>query len=150
MNNTSPIFEMILENPVGAPALVSARPSVVEQERDWQVDHQEGQLSVDVSETTKDLVIISPMAGAETNKIEVYIHNDLLTIRGYRPVPTVNNEITNRFYTECFWGSFSRTVVLPIDIKADLAQAEYNNGVLIVRVPKQRLQAKIPVMIVEE
>jgi len=150
MGQSAPIFEMIINDAQNASNFVTAKPSEVEPKAEWHVDHQEGQLTVDVGETEKELVVISPMAGADSNRIEVYVHNDLLTIRGFRQPPVIENELTNQFYSECFWGVFSRTIVLPVDVKADMAQAEYRNGVLIVRVPKQRTEARIPVVIVEE
>lgn len=145
-----PIFEMILDSSGEYPGFVNATPSQVEGSQNWDLDHQEGQLAVDVVETKKELVIISTMAGSDTGKIEVYIHNDLLTIRGRRNLPIDSTTIVNRFHEECFWGSFSRSVVLPLEVKADLARADYKNGVLTVIVPKQKTDTKIPVKIVEE
>jgi HSP20 family protein len=150
MSNQTPIFEMIINEANNASNFAFAKPSETESARDWHADHQEGQLAVDVSETTKEIVVIAPMAGAEAGRIEVYIHNDLLTIRGYRQPPTAENEITNQFYNECFWGAFSRTIVLPVEVKADFSRAEYKNGVLIIRVPKQRTEARIEVTVVDE
>ena len=110
---------------------------------------EEGQLSVDVLETAGDVVVISTLAGADMNNIEVSLHNDLLTIRGHRPEPHVEGSV-RYFAKECFWGKFSRTIVLPVDVKSDLAQAEYKNGVLTITIPKQSHNARIPVMIVDE
>lgn len=110
---------------------------------------QEGQLSVDVLETPEDIVVISTLAGADVDTIDVAVHNDLLTIRGARPEPTVSQAAHKYFHKECFWGKFSRTIVLPVDVKSDLAQAEYKNGVLTVTIPKQRLNTRIPVIIVD-
>src|SRR3989338_9501969 len=149
-SRTSPIFEMILNGDVGRAALARARETA-EAPLEWKAEeHQEGQLAVDVYETGKEMVVVSTMAGADTSHIEVYIHNDLLTIRGRRVMPVDADEVENTFHQECFWGTFSRSIVLPVEVKADLAAAEYVNGVLTVRVPKQRMDAKIPVVIVEE
>lgn len=114
----------------------------------WQLK-EEGQLSVDVVETQTDVVVISTLAGADSDNIEISLHNDLLTIRGRRPEPYVGESI-QVFHKECFWGNFSRTIVLPVDVKADLARAEYKSGVLTIVIPKQKHSAKIPVTIVEE
>ncbi|OGH73807.1 MAG: hypothetical protein A3C90_02390 [Candidatus Magasanikbacteria bacterium RIFCSPHIGHO2_02_FULL_51_14] len=141
---------MILNGDVGRAALARAKEKASGAMEEWQVEHQEGQLAVDVYETKKEVVIVSTMAGADTSHIEVYIHSDLLTIRGRRVMPVDADEIENTFHQECFWGTFSRSIVLPVEVKADLAAAEYVNGVLTVRVPKQRMDAKIPVVIVEE
>lgn len=146
----TPIFEMILKGNGTHASRARAVPLSDDQAKQWTtVGQPEGQLAVDVHETKDHVVVVSTMAGAATDEIEVHIHNDLLTIRGRRPLPSIEGR-TNTFYTECFWGPFSRSVVLPVDVKADLAQAEYTNGVLVVRVPKRTADAKIPVTIVEE
>ncbi|PIR04351.1 MAG: hypothetical protein COV59_01310 [Candidatus Magasanikbacteria bacterium CG11_big_fil_rev_8_21_14_0_20_39_34] len=114
---------------------------------DWHEDHVEGQLAVDVYEDDTDLIVISTMAGADTEKLEIYVHNDLLTIRGQRVLP--QESLGKVHHTECFWGKFSRTIVLPVDVKGELSKAEYKNGVLTVRIPKKRYNAKIPIKVVE-
>lgn len=114
----------------------------------WQMA-EEGQLSVDVLETSEDLIILSTLAGANLEDIEVSLHTDLLTIRGSRPEPEFETDV-HYFHKECFWGKFSRTIVLPVDVKADMARAEYKNGVLNITIPKQKHNARIPVVIVEE
>lgn len=109
---------------------------------------QEGQLSVDVLETATELVVIATMAGTKPNDIELHLHNDFLTIRGLRRSPMV--ESAHYFNEECFWGSFSRTIVLPVDVKADSAQSEYRNGVLTIRLPKAKQTSTIPIMVIED
>lgn len=143
----SQIFEMILDVDPLEGAKAQAVPSQME---DWHTGHEEGQLAVDVLETKTDIVVISSIAGVETSSIELHIHNDLLTIRGTRPPPLDNSKIVNYFHEECFWGVFSRTIVLPVEVRVDSAQAEYKNGILIIRIPKQRGESRIPVIIVEE
>lgn len=145
------IFEMILKSTgeinSAASAVVS---SIGEKEPDWRVEHQEGQLAIDVGATDKELVIISTIAGADTASIEVYVHSDLLTIRGKRQRPAHTLELEHVYHQECYWGTFSRTVVLPVEVHGELAHAEYANGILTITIPKRRSEAKIPVKIVEE
>jgi HSP20 family protein len=109
---------------------------------------EEGQLSVDVFETTEDLYIVATMAGTKAEDIELHLHNDFLTIRGRRAAPVPGP--ASFFYEECFWGTFSRTIVLPVDVKSELAQSEYKNGVLTIKLPKARLHNSIPILVVEE
>jgi HSP20 family protein len=108
----------------------------------------EGQLAVDVSQTDTELVIVAAMAGTRPEHIELHVHNDLLTIRGERLSPAGN--VTEHFYQECYWGKFSRSIILPVDVKAELAQANYNNGVLTLRLPKTNHNTSIPIMVIEE
>lgn len=115
---------------------------------DWHDSHQEGELAVDVLSNEDNIIIVSTMAGAVTENIEINIHNDLLTIRGRRRSPIESNG--SYHHQECYWGPFSRSIVLPVDVKADLAYAEYKNGVLKITIPKEDTERKIPVNIIEE
>ena len=54
------------------------------------------------------------------------------------------------YYNECYWGVFSRTIVLPINVKGDLAHAKFQNGVLFVSIPKQKIDNKISIEIVDD
>ncbi len=111
---------------------------------------EEGQLAVDVMETNEEVIVAAPMAGARSEKIQVVVHNDLLTIRGVRPEPLSHLSGMVQLHSECFWGSFSRTIILPTHVNGDFARAEYKQGVLTVYLPKQRHDANIPIVIVEE
>lgn len=146
--NDADVFEMILKS--GENGYSFASPSQRTIDENWHEDYYEGQLSVDVIDIGKELLVVSTMAGAEADKIEVYIHNDLLTIRGIRNTPAEIKEEDQYLHQECYWGKFSRTIVLPVDVKGDSAEAEYKNGVLKIRIPKRKEDSKIQVTIVEE
>jgi len=127
-----------------------ASPLLSDEVAHWTEKHSEGKLAVDVAHDDKPIFVVSTMAGAETDKIEVYVHNDLLTIRGTRKSPFEDTDNVEFYYKECFWGVFSRTIVLPTDVKGDLAHAKYENGILTVKIPKQKTDTKITVEIVDE
>ncbi|MDD4477261.1 MAG: Hsp20/alpha crystallin family protein [Patescibacteria group bacterium] len=114
----------------------------------WQEGDVEGKLSVDVLQKDNELLVIATMAGSLPDKIELHLHNDLLTIRGVRYSPALID--AEYYYKECFWGKFSRSIVLPVDVRGELAQAEYKNGVLTVRLPIANNQNQISVTVVEE
>ncbi|PLX26258.1 hypothetical protein C0581_04905 [Candidatus Parcubacteria bacterium] len=143
-------FSMILEHVEGGSSEVRATPSSSDEIGHWSKDHDEGKLAVDVAQDDKHLFVVSTAAGAVPEKIEVLVHNDLLTIRGLRNTPLDNEENIEYYYKECFWGTFSRTVVLPTDVKGDLAHAKYQNGILTIKIPKRQADAKIEVEIIEE
>lgn len=95
----------------------------------------EGQLTIDVYQTDNDIVIKSTIAGVKPEDLDVSINNDMITIRGERKQDEqVSNE--NYYYQECYWGGFSRSVILPIDVVADKAEASMKNGILSIRMPK--------------
>lgn len=115
---------------------------------EWHEEEPEGQLTVDIGETETELVIVATMAGTKPEDIELHLQNDFLTIRGRRSAPV--SGIHNYFHQECYWGKFSRTIVLPVEVKNELAQSEYRNGVLTIRLPKTKNSRNIPILIVEE
>ena len=125
-------------------ALAKAKP----EDPHWAQNQAEGQLAVDVLETSDELIIIATMAGTRPEDIELHLHNDFLTIRGQRQSPAPSD--ANYFNEECFWGVFSRTIVLPVDVKSDVAKSEYKNGVLTIRLPKAKSASFIPIMVVED
>jgi len=118
--------------------------------QDWHESNQEGELAIDVVEKEDKIIIISTIAGAKPDSIEVYVHNDLLTVKGCRELPLEETGEGSIHLNECFWGSFSRTVVLPVDVQGHRAQAEYKNGVLKITIPKQIIDTKVPIFIVED
>ncbi|MEK7084396.1 MAG: Hsp20/alpha crystallin family protein, partial [Patescibacteria group bacterium] len=93
---------------------------------------------------------VSTIAGTISDRVEVYVQSDVLTIRGERRPPLDGLSHVRYFYQECYWGRFSRTVILPMHVKGELASAEYRNGVLTVRMPKQTKHHPVPIVVVEE
>lgn len=98
-------------------------------------EEEEGQLTLDVYQTPEDVVILSTIAGVKPADLEVTLNNDLLTIRGSRSNPS-EAKPEDYFYTENYWGKFSRSVILPVDVDGDKVRAELKDGVLKVVAPK--------------
>ena len=95
----------------------------------------EGQLTIDVYQTDNDIVIKSTIAGVKPEDLDVNINNDMVTIRGERKQEEeVDSE--NYYYQECYWGAFSRSVILPVEIITEKAEAGMKNGILTIRLPK--------------
>lgn len=114
-------------------------PSFSQPEENWgmatSTPDAEGQLTIDVYQTENDVVIKSTIAGVKPEDLDVSISSDMVTIRGERKN---EEEVTgeNYYYQECYWGSFSRSVVMPTDIIAEKAEASLKNGILTIRLPK--------------
>jgi HSP20 family protein len=105
-------------------------------EEEWVEDEDaEGQLTVDVFQTPDEIVIKSIVAGVKPDDLEVSITRDMVTIRGGREE---SKEVSddNYFHKELYWGSFSRTVLLPAEVDVEAAQASEKHGLLIIRLPK--------------
>ncbi len=95
----------------------------------------EGELAVDVYQTDSDIVVQSTIAGVKPEDLEISVENDVLTIRGKRESET-KQEGKNYFYQECYWGAFSRQIILPEEVDPNRIEAAMKNGVLTIKLPK--------------
>ncbi|HAU08107.1 MAG TPA: hypothetical protein DCS06_03975 [Candidatus Yanofskybacteria bacterium] len=95
----------------------------------------EGQLTVDVYQTNEFIVIQSAVAGALLDDIDISVTNDMVTIRGKR-LPEEDVDSRDYFHQELYWGPFSRSIILPVEVDPDRAKAAIKNGVLTVRLPR--------------
>lgn len=107
------------------------------EEKDWleEAEGEEGQLTIDVYQTDSDIVIKSTIAGVSPEDVDISITNDMVTIRGKR-AKDEKIETENYYYQELYWGSFSRSVILPVEVEADRAKATIKNGILTIKLPK--------------
>jgi len=96
---------------------------------------EEGELNVDVYQNQNEIVIKTMVAGVKPEDLDVSISRDMVTVKGKR-----ENERTiaddDYFHKELYWGTFSRTVVLPQEIDVDASEAIEKHGLLIIRLPK--------------
>ncbi|MEK7665985.1 MAG: Hsp20/alpha crystallin family protein [Patescibacteria group bacterium] len=107
---------------------------------------EEGQLSVDVMENERDVIICAAIAGIKPEEIEIHLSHDMVTIRGKRSHQQEQVSATYHFQ-ECFWGSFSRSVILPSSIRPDEAEAVFKNGILTLTLPKAVSESRVPIRI---
>src|SRR3989338_1583156 len=114
---------------------VSAEPETKDSQMGWKGADAEGQLTIDVLQTPSDIVIKSTIAGVKPDELDIAITNDMVTVRGRRDKDE-NISHDDYFYQECYWGPFSRSVILPVDVEADKAMASLKNGVLTIKLPK--------------
>jgi HSP20 family protein len=110
---------------------------------DW-INLQEGQLAVDVAETPDTLIIRAIIAGTAQEDLDIHVTEDTITIRGKRTAPDWPDNATVHF-AECFFGSFSRSVMLPSPIKPDDTQAQITNGILTITAPKAQKTVRLTV-----
>jgi HSP20 family protein len=118
--------------------------AVAEPNDRWNLPEADGQLSLDVFRREHELVIRSTMAGVKPDDIDVAVNGDLLTIRGTRQQQEEVNE-DDWFHRECYWGTFSRSLVLPVDVYAEQADASLRDGILEIRIPLRGLEKQIKV-----
>jgi HSP20 family protein len=106
-----------------------------------------GQLAVDVYETEERLVIKARTAGVNKSDLDVSISDGILTISGTLSSGD-DSEATQWHVQECYWGEFSRTLALPVQVKEDEVEAVLKDGVLTISFfkIKQEQARKIQVM----
>lgn len=109
--------------------------------RESSSDH-EGQLTVDIFQDEDHIIVQSTIAGVKPEDMDIAITNDMVTIKGHR-VPDQKIRSADYFYQELYWGAFSRSIILPVDIDADNAKASMKNGILTIKLPKlEKLKTK--------
>lgn len=108
--------------------------SISQKDEEWMNDY-EGALNIDMYQTKDNVIIKSTIAGVRPDDIDITVANDMVTIKGSR---TREEKITqdDYFYQECYWGNFSRSVIVPVDIDSENIEADLKDGILTVIVPK--------------
>ena len=100
-----------------------------------QPEDTEGQLALDIYQTPRHIVIVAPIAGVKLDDINVSVTEDVLTIKGKRHLEFDIPE-EDYFTQECFWGDFSRTIVLPTAVDSTKINAAFKDAVLKITIPK--------------
>ncbi len=91
---------------------------------------------IDVSETDGTVRISAELPGVSESDIDVSLDDDVLVIRGEKKVEKTS-DTENYHFVERSYGTFQRAVQLPCPVEPDKARAEFDNGVLIVTLPKR-------------
>jgi HSP20 family protein len=105
----------------------------------WDTETEDfpGQLAVDVYETTDKLIVKGRTAGINRQDLDVSISDNILTISG-----TLNGgedeNATQWHIQECYWGEFSRTIALPVQVKEEGVSAVLKDGVLTISFEKEK------------
>ncbi len=106
------------------------------EEKEWL--EREGQLVVDVFQTNSKIIVQSPVACVKPKDLDISIENDILTIKGKRKRPAFAKAIVDKakkLYQECWWGPFSRKIVIPEEVNPEKISAYIKNGVLTIELP---------------
>ena len=106
-------------------------------------DKEEGQLSLDIYQNKDEIIVVAPIAGIEQKDIQISVTDEVLLIRGKRKFP-LEEVLDECFSKECFWGDFSRSIVLPENVDTSNIDANFHNAVLTLRIPKiEKVKTKI-------
>lgn len=143
---------LVEEEPVDTP--VDTQNTVTEQiyeeevaDDDWDEDEDiPGQLAVDVYETADKLIVKARTAGIERKDLDVSISDNILTISGVLS-GSEDDKVIQWHIQECYWGEFSRTIALPVQVKEDGVEAVLKDGVLTVSFEKEKTEAKKRILV---
>ncbi|NLW55472.1 MAG: Hsp20/alpha crystallin family protein [Firmicutes bacterium] len=91
--------------------------------------------SIDLKETDQEIILEADLPGVNREDLEITVANNQIMLKGEMKRDETKEE-RGYHLTERRYGSFYRTIPLPVEVKADQASAKYRNGVLEVRVPK--------------
>jgi HSP20 family protein len=125
------IEEQITPVPAAAPVAKSEGGNGNEE---WMSDF-EGQLNIDMYQTKDNVIIKSTIAGVKPEDIDITVANDMVTVKGARKKEEVIAQ-DDYFYQECYWGNFSRSVIIPVDIDSESIEADLKDGILTIIIPK--------------
>ena len=90
---------------------------------------------VDVHETADEIVVTAALPGMKAEDVEITMTGQNLTLRGeFKADQEISRE--QYLYRERRFGSFNRTVQLPVRVQGDRADASFTDGVLTLRIPK--------------
>ena len=94
----------------------------------------EGQLLVDIYKSGDNVIIKTIVAGVKPEDIDISLKNDIITLRGKR---LLGEEVLEEDYycNECYWGRFSRSVILPFKVDEKKLEATLKNGILTIILP---------------
>jgi HSP20 family protein len=91
--------------------------------------------SIDLSETKESYIVKAEIPGMEAKDIDITLQDDLLTIRGEKKQEKEEKD-ENYHFVERSYGSFTRSIRLPQEVKGDKIKASYKDGVLKITLPK--------------
>ncbi|MDO8690068.1 MAG: Hsp20/alpha crystallin family protein [Dehalococcoidia bacterium] len=96
---------------------------------------REGAFSMDVYETDNEVVVKASLPGVDPEDVDITVTGDLLTIKAESKV---NEEIAQESYyiQERRFGSFTRSLTIPVTVQADKADAKFEHGILTLTLPK--------------
>lgn len=115
----------------------TAEETRTDETAEWvrEVSDDDGQLTVDVYQTPSHIIIQAPMAGVKPDDVDVAITQDMITIKGSRTNKREAHD-GDYYYQELYWGSFSRSILLPHEVDSDNTEASFKNGLLTIKLPK--------------
>ncbi|MDD2565706.1 MAG: Hsp20/alpha crystallin family protein [Candidatus Gracilibacteria bacterium] len=106
------------------------------------IEEDLGQVALDILELEDSIIIIAPLAGVDINEVDISVARNILTISGERKTPEIYNDAGKILVQECFFGPYSRSIILPENLALNKIRATMENNLLIVEIPKLQFPSK--------
>lgn len=101
-----------------------------------------GQIALDVLDFSDKIIIVAPIAGVDPADVDISLSRNILTLSGTRTEPKIYDEAKRMLVEECFYGNFSRSIILPENLGFDEIDATVEHNVITIRIPKLKLISK--------
>ncbi len=107
-------------------------------------DHETdiGQIAVDILDTPSSIIIIAPVAWVDPADIDIGLSRNILTLSGNRKESPIYLDARRILVEECFYGQFSRSIILPENLGFDEIRATVEHNVIMITIPKLTLISK--------
>ena len=116
----------------------TSQAEAIEVEMDAERDHETdiGQIAVDILDLSDAIVIVAPVAGVDPSEVDIGLSRNILTISGNRRENPIYMEARRMLVEECFYGAFSRSIILPENLAFDKISASVEHNVITILIPK--------------
>lgn len=101
-----------------------------------------GQIALDILDTPNSIIIVAPIAWVDPADIDIGLSRNILTLSGNRRESPIYLEARRMLVEECFYGDFSRSVILPENLGFDEIRATVEHNVITITIPKLTLISK--------
>lgn len=107
-------------------------------------DHETdiGQIAVDILDCPNSIIIVAPVAWVDPSDVDIGLSRNILTISGNRMQSPIYLDAKRMLVEECFYGAFSRSIILPENLGFDKIKATIEHNVIMIEIPKLTLISK--------
>lgn len=101
-----------------------------------------GQIAVDILDTPNSIIVVAPVAWVDPSEVDIALSRNILTLSGHRHEPPIYIDARRLLVGECFYGAFSRSIILPENLGFDRIRATIEHNVIMIEIPKLTLISK--------
>lgn len=95
-----------------------------------------GQIAVDVLDLSDEIIIVAPIAWVDPSDIDIALSRNILTLSWERKTPSIYMDAKRMLVEECFFGAFSRSIILPENLAFNKIRATVEENIIMIHVPK--------------